>query len=193
MIGTGNGETEGKSCDALASNGIEWKPCGINQWTRMFSSSSKWLMATFWNMWLMFKSRIMILYRESLGTNLSWVINLGTAACLLNISRAAFWFTLESCKSWSSPFLLRGFHITITLYTPTAKEGLYGVCNVPSIGMYRFCSAATAASVLCTTVQWGSIQLLLHTSKWSSIPGGRAHLRLCTAVCAWPALSLYYT
>ena len=26
-----------------------------------------------------------------------------------------------------------GFHITITLYTPTAKEGLYGVCNVPSI------------------------------------------------------------
>ena len=81
----------------------------------------------------MFKSRIMILYRESLGTNLSWVTNLGTAACLLDISSAAFWFTLESCKSWSSPFLLRGFHITITLYTPTAKEGLYGVCNVPSI------------------------------------------------------------
>ena len=152
---------------------------------------------------LMFKSRIMILYRKNLETilwgqkakvlNISWVINLGTAACLPDLSSAAFWFTLESCKSWSSPFLLRGFHITITLYTPTAKEGLYGVCNVPSIGMYRFCSAATAASVLCTTVQWGSIQLLLHTSKWSSIPGGRAHLRLCTAVCAWPALSLYYT
>ena len=151
---------------------------------------------------LMFKSRIMILYRKNLETilwgqkakvlNISWVINLGTAACLPDLSSAAFWFTLESCKSWSSPFLLRGFHITITLYTPTAKEGLYGVCNDPY--RYRFCRQLQQLQhflLLCAVTLFSALATHQQMVEHPRRSGTPTIVHSC--VCLASSLSLYYT